>query len=99
MNIHGGASQPPGGVYLEGVLAELGLQQVGDWQEEAAVTDEAGVGAQLQSGRLQVRQGGVSGGVSRADLNKLQSGLRLASRVLATRQNTDCGSAAFCCMA
>lgn len=40
-------SQPPGRVYLEGVLAELGLQQIGDWQKEAAVTDEAGVGPQL----------------------------------------------------
>ena len=57
------SSQQPGRVYLEGILAELRLQQVGDWQEEAAVTNETGVGAQLQSRRLQFRQGGVSGGV------------------------------------
>ena len=84
-------SQLPGGVYLEGVLAELGLQQVGDWQEKAAVTDEAGVGAQLQSRRLQFRQGGVSCGVNSANLKQVQSGLRWASRVFANKQNTDCG--------
>ena len=93
------SSQLPGRVYLEGILAELGLQQIGDWQEEAAVTDEAGMGAQLQSGRLQFRQGGVSGGVSSANLRKLQSGLRRASRVFANRRGTDCDSAALYKMA